>query len=339
MTGIVDEAFAQNQKAPSDLTPVYIGTTDLSNLTEEPRGKSQVTSTPFLTKNPQLYDETKEHPLKMKTSKKMARIISQIPSQAPQPAAVNQITGFDGLVQTQFIPPDVQIATGPNYVVELVNVNGRIWDTNGTFELDFTLEDLFNTSDVPFDPKILYDTQSGRWFASATTFANDVHIAVSTTDDPRGNWNHYIISFPNNRFPDQPRIGMSDDKFVVSMNLFHPNAPFYFGVTLFIIDKSQMVAGVSANAQQVNLGTSRFSVKPVQSLSSTSTLYMVSIDDQTPDSTVTLWTITGSVPSIALPIPTLDLTIDIAHPEFFYLLYRDYLFQVGKLEAGLQRCL
>jgi len=34
MTGIADEAFAQNQKAPSVLTPVYIGTTDLSNLTE-----------------------------------------------------------------------------------------------------------------------------------------------------------------------------------------------------------------------------------------------------------------------------------------------------------------
>ncbi len=239
----------------------------------------------------------------------MARIISQIPSQAPQPAAVNQISGFDGLVQTQFIPPDVQIATGPSYVVELVNVAGRIWDTNGTFELDFTLQDLFNTSDVPFDPKILYDTQSGRWFASATTFANDVHIAVSTTDDPRGLWNHYIISFPNNRFPDQPRIGMSDDKFVVSMNIFHPNAPFYFGVTLFTLDKSQMVAGVSVtNFQQDNLGTSRFSVKPVQSLSSTSTLYMVSIDDVGTDSTVTLWTITGSASSPT--IQTLDLSID-----------------------------
>jgi len=141
MTGVVDEAFAQNQKAPSDLTPVYVGTTDLSNLIKQPRGQSQVFDTPYLTKNPQLYDETKEHPLKMKTSKKLARIISQIPFQAPQPAAVNQISGFDGLSQNGFIPPDVQIATGPSYVVELVNVVGRIWDTNGNFELDFTLQD------------------------------------------------------------------------------------------------------------------------------------------------------------------------------------------------------
>jgi len=37
--------------------------------------------------------------------------------------------------------------------------------------LDFTLQDLFNTLDIPFEPKIFYDTQSGRWFASATTFA------------------------------------------------------------------------------------------------------------------------------------------------------------------------
>jgi len=332
MVMVVDEAFAQSQVilssdtsvtasmsdrgspsklTPGDLRPVYVGTTDLSNLTEEPRGKSQVTSTPFLSKNPQLYDEMKSHPLEMKTSKKMARIISQILPQGPEPAAVNQITGFDGLVQNGFIPPDVQIATGPNDVVELVNIIGRIWDTNGTFELDFTLKDLFNTSDTPFDPKIFYDTQSGRWFASATTLANDVHIAVSTTDDPKGTWTNYFISFPNNRFPDQPRIGVDDDTFVVSMNVFHPNAPFYFGVTLFTLDKSQMVAGVSiTNFDQVNLGTSRFSVKPVQSLSSTSTLYMVSLDDQSTDSTVTLWTVTGSASNPT--IQTLDLSIDTA---------------------------
>jgi len=311
MTGIVDEAFAQNQKVPTDLTPVYVGTTDLSNLIKQSRGQSQVFDTPYLTKNPQLHDETKEQPLKMKTSKKMARIISQIPSQAPQPAAVNPITGFTGLSENGFIPPDVQIATGPNYVVELVNSAGRIWDTQGTFEMDFTLQDLFDTANVPFDPKILYDTQSGRWFASATTFQNFVHIAVSTTDDPTGLWTNYIINFGNLAFPDQPRIGVSDDKFVVSTNVFDAIGPFYFGVTLIIIDKSQMVAGeFSPTAQGVNLGTSRFSVKPVQSLSSTSTLYMVSLDDQTTDSTVTLWTITGSVPSIALPIPTLDLSID-----------------------------
>jgi len=98
MIDIVDEAFAQNQKAPSDLTVVYVGTTDLSNMIKEPRGQSQVFDTPYLTKNPQLYDEMKEHPLKMKTSKKLARIISQIPSQTPQPAAINPISGFDGLV-------------------------------------------------------------------------------------------------------------------------------------------------------------------------------------------------------------------------------------------------
>jgi len=316
MTGIADEAFAQNPGSPSDISPVYVGTTNLSNLTKESRGQSQVFDTPYLTKNPQLYDETKEHPLKMKTSKKMARIISQIPSQTPQPAAVNQISGFDGLSQNGFIPPDVQIATGPSYVVELVNVIGRIWDTNGTFELDFTLQDLFNTSDVPFDPKILYDTQSGRWFASATTFDNIVYIAVSETNDPRGNWHNYFIDFAPKgqppRFPDQPRIGVSDDKFVISINVFHPNNGNYFGVTLFILDKSQMIAGGSVSGTQVNFDTSRFSVKPVQSLSSTSELYMVSLDDVNTDSTVTLWTITGSATSLTLPIPTLDLTIDTA---------------------------
>ena len=32
MTGIVDEAFAQNQSATSDLTPVYVGEVDVKNL-------------------------------------------------------------------------------------------------------------------------------------------------------------------------------------------------------------------------------------------------------------------------------------------------------------------
>src|SRR3990170_8462688 len=75
-------------------------------------------------------------------------------------------------------PPDPQIAAGPQHIVELVNSLGRIFDKTGGTVQTFALDDLF---DVPagfrfFDPKVIYDATSGRWFASL----------ASAVDNPTG---------------------------------------------------------------------------------------------------------------------------------------------------------
>jgi hypothetical protein len=133
----------------------------------------------------------------------------------------------------QFVtPPDTQVAAGPSHLVEMVNSSGSVWDKSGTL---LTLFDLNVFFAVPpgssfSDPRILYDRDSQRWFASGVAFvpstlASVVVIDVSTTSNPLDKWVQYSAAKSSN-LHDQPKIGVSADKVVLSWNDFSP-----FGVS------------------------------------------------------------------------------------------------------------
>src|SRR5207302_4501477 len=106
-------------------------------------------------------------------------------------AQINQsgsLIGFKGLTQNCCDPPDVQVAAGSNYVVEMVNLDGAIYTKNGTLVKSFGLEFLFNPTvkglqslNVSMsDPVLLFDSTSGRWFASISDItAHSIRVAVS----------------------------------------------------------------------------------------------------------------------------------------------------------------
>jgi len=101
-------------------------------------------------------------------------------------------------------PPDTMGAVGPTAVVELNNLQLSVYDKLGLSALQRTpLNDFWIAAGVAplgggaFDPRILYDKQSGRWIAAAVDgFAanpvnngpNNILVAVSNTSDPRGAW-------------------------------------------------------------------------------------------------------------------------------------------------------
>ena len=157
---------------------------------------------------------------------------SLLSSSTQTSALVTSISGFDGLTQSQagfnnfiFNPPDVQLAAGSTYVVEMVNLGGEIFTKQGSSTKTFDLPTFFKItgiSDKVTDPKIIYDATSGRWFASlADTTTNDVRIAVSATNDPTGGLE--CLSSWIYQLSDQPIIGINDDKFAVSANDFASN--------------------------------------------------------------------------------------------------------------------
>lgn len=225
------------------------------------------------------------------------------------PLAVNLNQGFTGLDEITACsgcsPPDVQVAVGPNHVAEFVNIAGEIWTKSGTSLSTFSLYSFFtigNTHGIT-DPKILYDSQSGRWFASILDTSTDtIVLAVSTTNDPTvSGWHIYNMTFGSN-CPDQPILGISDDKIVLSGNDFTNNCSptsSFVGAQYVVLNKAQAVAGTSVSSQYSTPDSSRFSIHPVQSLSSTSTLYMVSTD-QSALNQIQLFSITGTVPSAAI---------------------------------------
>ena len=222
------------------------------------------------------------------------------------------VAGFDGINETQCncAPPDVQVATGPTHVVEMVNADMEIWTKNGTPLTSVLLNTLYGVpnTDVLSDPRIMFDAPSSRWYASILDVTTShVWIAVSTSDNPTKSWNLYSIQFDGN-CPDQPSIGTSSDKFVVSANDFTNclSNPTFVGAQYFVLDKNDLIVGNRNPAmQKFGPDGSAFSIFPAQSLDLTPTLFMVSTYGN--NNILHFYSLTGSVPNVQ--IATKDLVI------------------------------
>ena len=222
---------------------------------------------------------------------------------------------FDGLDNddngdlTGFIvrPPDPQMAVGPDHVFEMVNIVGRIYSRTGATLQSFSLVDFFV---VPSgyrdtDPKIIYDALSGRWFASYVSFIdrpgpNDegrLHLAISQTSDPTGAWNVYFLPYtqfnPPDGFPDYAGIGVTDDKFTISSNIFDIDGPFYFGEHTVVIEKADVMAGGAAEFFAFPFDLDRFTVRPAHSLEPGNDQYLVT-RSRFSSTTLTVIRITGT---------------------------------------------
>src|SRR5262249_8794592 len=124
-----------------------------------------------------------------------------------------------------------------------------VWDKQGNLLQLFDLNRFFLVpQNYSFsDPRVIYDSDSGRWFASGVafippTYASKVVLAVSSSSDATGTWFQYTAADSPNLTHDQPKIGISADKLVVSWNDFLM-AAFFQGQSTWVLQKSQMVAG------------------------------------------------------------------------------------------------
>ncbi len=235
-------------------------------------------------------------------------------------------------------PPDMGFAVGPRHAVEFVNLAGMIFNKDGGIaKNEFALSSFFlqpsQISNDMSDPFVLYDAVSGRWYASIIAGINfdnlaasnfKIVLAVSATNDPTGVWFLYSVRTPApSTLPDQPFIGYNDDKLVLSGNDFDctvPQCGSYIGVEYWILNKSQLLAGLSSVALVTNnpadpTSSNTFTLRPVQHLSSTSSnsniFYMVTIctgtclvDPFSTSSTATVYAISGTPPTT----PTITIT-------------------------------
>lgn len=207
-------------------------------------------------------------------------------------AATEQVVnGFTGVTLSRQVaalgndqavtPPDPQIAAGPQSLLEMVNSSGTVWSKSGGLVKIFDLNAFFlvPTGYTFSDPRVLYDAISGRWFASGVAFIAPSYgsllvFGISTTDDPGGAWKIYSADNNANVTHDQPKIGVSADKFAISFNDFL-NAALFQGATTWVFGKAAMLQGLSSiPGQAVGPDSRRVSIVPAIELSATSTEYM-----------------------------------------------------------------
>ncbi|MCP3981127.1 MAG: DUF11 domain-containing protein [bacterium] len=159
------------------------------------------------------------------------------PPLAPNVATDLVILGlnFQGsqlFVDSGFTPPDTMGAVGPNHVVELINGRFDVYNkATGAEVMTRSLDGFWTTrvglaippfndicnagtcsvsgdtcavtsdcrSNGTFDPRIVYDTATDRWFASAldrtspATGDNNIYVGRSDTSDPTGDWDGFLF--------------------------------------------------------------------------------------------------------------------------------------------------
>jgi hypothetical protein len=177
-------------------------------------------------------------------------------------------------------PPDTQVAAGPVYIVETVNDAITVWTRDGTLVNSADLNSFFG---VPAgyrfgDPRLVYDVLSSRWFLSG--WAGDssadsiVMLGVSKSSDPTAGWTTYQIATEPATATDQPKIGVSADKVIISWNDYSAGTTFT-GQETWVEQKADLLAGGTVHFFQFFADPTRFDVVPVISMTATSDEYLV----------------------------------------------------------------
>jgi len=179
-------------------------------------------------------------------------------------------------------PPDTMMAAGPTELIETVNSNASIWTKTGT---RVALADLNKTLPMPAgftfsDPRILYDAISGRWFFTGLGFSLNlssvVFLGVSKASDPAGGFFIYkVAQTSNGQLHDQPKIGLTDDKVVISWDEYCCGILGTFrGAETFVFEKATLLIGAVTPVFFFGPVPAQSSPVPAQSLTSTTTAYV-----------------------------------------------------------------
>jgi hypothetical protein len=211
-------------------------------------------------------------------------------------------------------PPDTQVGAGPNDVVAVVNIAMNVFDKSGDLLLAKSLNDLYGIgANFSTDPRIRYDTQSGRWFISMLSLDNTdtsnshnsyFNLAISNSSDPAGGFSLYQYETAGS-LGDQPGLGISNDKVVITGNAFSckPDCTgnTFLGNEVLVIDKADLLDGAAAPRADFfapPVDSNSFTILPAHEIdlagnSLPDTLYMASVQYGSANS-IEVFTVTGT---------------------------------------------
>jgi len=200
------------------------------------------------------------------------------PTAAPTVSIGMNFPGAD-IFDSGFIPPDTMGAIGPNHFVELINGRYAVFDRTNGLEVQGTSLDQFwfNAGVNPnfsFDPRVVYDAPTGRWFACSGNdpggSTSSILVAVSNSSDPTAGWTGFYVDADSNnaQWADFPTMGIDADGVYISANMF-PTGGGSFEINMFVFPKNDLIAGSIANMTKLeglSAGSLGFALQPVVDL-------------------------------------------------------------------------
>jgi hypothetical protein len=167
---------------------------------------------------------------------------------------------FDGIGANGFAPSDVNLAVGPNHIVQVNNIELGIFSKTGTLlKGPVSFHTFFsalggNCANGASDPIANYDRQADRWVISDIGYTGNSPflecVGVSKTNDPTGSYTLYSFSFGTS-LNDYPKLSVwattSNSAYLATYNIFGPGG--FAGAQLCGMDRAKMLAGTPGAAQ------------------------------------------------------------------------------------------
>jgi hypothetical protein len=163
-------------------------------------------------------------------------------------------TDFDGVGANGYAPSDVNIAVGPNDIVQIVNVRWAVFDKSGNLKAGpATLGSIWSAlggicTSNGGDPIVQYDRFADRWLLSQIGSSGGSYaecVAVSQTNNPAGVY--YLWSFSyGSTLNDYPKWAVwptnTNSAYLSTVNEFI-FGQFGLGAQLCAYDRTKMLAG------------------------------------------------------------------------------------------------
>ena len=165
--------------------------------------------------------------------------------------AANSLLGVVFPGPADGVPPDSQIAAGPNHLVSVVNsvvaILSKSGNTLSTTGLNSFFQSLVGNGCGCFDSRILYDQNNGRFILSTSmrSSTSAVLLAVSQTSDPNGGWNKFEINPSTVHWYDFPTLGLSSSAVYISADPIANSGGAASGFDITVVGLAELLAGNS----------------------------------------------------------------------------------------------
>lgn len=166
------------------------------------------------------------------------------------------VIDFAGLDDVNWMPPDSQIAAGPDHLIASVNATFAVFDKMGRQLFRRTLADLFSSlvaDALIFNPKVLYDQFHGLWLMAACARSVDMQrswilLAFSLSGDPLGDWwiwaldADYDGALRTSNWPDGLGMAVDQAQLYLTANLFTAQGEFAYS-KLRVLNLKELQSG------------------------------------------------------------------------------------------------
>ena len=252
---------------------------------------------------------------------------------------------FNGISYTGWVPPDPVLAAGPNNLVLVTNGSVTIRDKTGALVASTSLESFFSSvrasGENAFDPKVVFDTGSSRFFLAAVgrisntgcTAGNCVShffLGVSKSSNPAstGSSDWYFYNFDatldgstaTTNWADFPGLGVDGNVVVLTANMFSFSSSSFQKAKIRIFDKSVLITGGSVtwtdfvDMLDPSTGLKAFTFQPALTFGNPGTFFLVHASRSSVLCDLIVWGIENTLSSPTLSSSTATASGTCANP-------------------------